>query len=370
MQDKPIYVTQPQLPPLEELLPYLERIWDSKVLTNCGPIHQQLEKALSEYLGVKYIALFANATIALITALKALDVKGEVITTPYTFIATTHSIKWCGSTPVFVDVDQDTFNMDPAKVEAAISERTAAILPVHCYGRPCDVDAIQEIADRHGLPVIYDAAHAFAVQDEGGSILRHGDMSVLSFHATKVFNTLEGGAIICKDAEMLDHINRLKNHGFVNQTAVDEIGINGKLNEVTAAYGLVLLTHIEKGFVSRRKTDQIYRENLSNIPGIRCASLCETVIGNYGYFPLLVENNYPLTRDQLFEALRDAEVYSRCYFYPLTSEFPMYTDLPSSSQLNLSVATRLSRKVICLPIFSDITEDQLFRVINVIKENG
>ena len=370
MKDKSIYVTQPQLPPLEELFPFLEQIWDSKVLTNCGPIHKRLEQALCEYLGVKHIALFNNATVALITALKALDVKGEVITSPYTFVATTHSIKWCDSTPVFVDIDPDTFNMDPAKVEAAINERTRAILPVHCYGNPCDVSAIREIADRHGLAVIYDAAHAFAVKDEGGSVLRHGDMSILSFHATKVFNTLEGGAIICNDVKIIERINRLKNHGFVDQFTVAEVGINGKLNEISAAFGLVLLSHIDNGLIARSRIDRIYRKCLKEVTGIRCIPLCETVVGNHGYFPILIENNYSLTRDQLSQALCDEGIYARSYFYPLTSEFPVYVDLPSSLPLNLPVATRISRKILCLPIYPEMTDEQLFQVINAIKNNS
>lgn len=370
MSVKPIYVTQPELPPLEEFIPLLEQVWDSKILTNGGPIHQQLEQALCDYLGVKHIALFANGTSALMTALKALDVQGEVITTPYTFVATTHSIKWSDSTPVFVDVEADTYNMDPAKIEAAITARTAAIMPVHCYGTPCDVEMIQEIADRHKLPIIYDAAHAFAVQDEGGSILRHGDLSILSFHATKVFNTTEGGAIICHDAKMLERINQMKNHGIVDQTTVDEVGINGKLSEVAAAFGLALLPHIENAIISRRSVDATYRESLQQVSGITCLPLSETVVGNYGYFPILVENSYTLTRDQLFQTLCEAEIYAKCYFYPLTSEFPMYADLPSSSASNLPNAMRISRQIICLPIFSDMTDNQLLQVITIIKKNS
>ncbi|MFW5450898.1 MAG: DegT/DnrJ/EryC1/StrS family aminotransferase [Methylophagaceae bacterium] len=370
MSNKSIYITQPQLPPLEEFIPLLEQIWDSKILTNNGPIHQQLEQALCEYLGVKHIALFANGTVALMTALKVLGVKGEILTSPYTFVATTHSIKSSSCTPVFVDIDPDTLNMDPTKLEAAINERTAAILPVHCYGTRCEVEAIQGIADQHGLPVVYDAAHAFAIQDEGGSILRHGDLSILSFHATKVFNTAEGGAIVCHDAKMLERINRIKNHGFVDQITVDEIGINGKLNEISAAFGLALLPHVDNGLTLRRNIDQAYRLELQDVLGITYVPLCETTTSNYGYFPILIENSYPLTRNQLYQSLCDAEIYVRRYFYPLTSECPIYADLPSSTSVNLPVATRVSRQIICLPIFSEMTDDQFSKVITVIKENG
>lgn len=370
MPKTPIYVTQPQLPPLEEFLPYLESIWESKILTNCGAMHQQLEKALCEYLGLDHIALFANGAVALMSALNVLGVTGEVITTPYTFVATTHAINWNGLTPVFVDIDPATFNLDPAKIEAAITERTTAILAVHCYGIRCDVDAIRAIADRYGLKVIYDAAHAFGVKDEGGSVLRYGDLSVLSFHATKVFSTFEGGAIVCHDPRMLERVNCMKNHGIVDETSVAEVGINGKMSEIAAAFGLVQLKHINKALVCRSRWDQAYRRILPEIAGISCMSVREPLTGNYGYFPILVEDTYPLTRDQLYEVLRDAGVYARRYFYPLTSEFPMYAGLPSATPANLPVATRMARQVLCLPIFSDMTQDQLSRVVKVIQENG
>jgi len=370
MPDKSIYVTQPQLPPLGDLIPYLEDIWDTKILTNAGPIHEQLEQALCDYLGVEHVALCANGSIALMVALEALGVKGEVITTPYTFVATTNAIQWCGNTPVFVDINPRTFNLDPNKIEAAINEHTAAIMPVHCYGAPCDVEEIQEIASRHGLPVIYDAAHAFAAQDNGGSILRHGDMSILSFHATKIFNTFEGGAIICNDSKMLERINRIKNHGFSDEMTVNQIGINGKLSEVAAAFGLALLPHIDSSIASRKNSDAVYRKSLKPISGIKCIPLVDTIIHNYSYFPVLVENDYPLTRDELYEVLRGAGIYARRYFYPLTSEFPMYKTLPSAAALNLPIATKLSQQIICLPLFPDMTNEQLSRITTIIIDNG
>lgn len=368
MQKSPIYVTQPSLPPLDEFLPLLKRIWESKVLTNGGPLHQQLENTLCEHLGVHHIALFNNGTAALITALKALGITGEVITTPYTFVATTHALRWSGLDPVFVDIDPATLNIDPAKIEAAITERTTAILPVHCYGTPCDAAAIKKIADAHGLHIIYDAAHAFGVRDDHGSILRHGELSVLSFHATKVFSTFEGGAIVCHDAEMRRRLNQMKNFGFVDEVTVDEVGINGKMNEVSAAFGLVQLAHMPEALNRRKHIDHVYRAALQDAAGIRLLPRSINPATNYGYFPILVEDAYPLTRDQLYLTLRNAEIYARRYFYPLTSEFPMYADLPSASASNLPIATRVARQVICLPTFPDMTEEQLARVIGVILQ--
>lgn len=267
---KNIYVTQPYLPPLEEFRPYLEKIWENKVLTNCGPFHQQLENALCEYLGVEHIALFTNATIGLVTALQALRITGEVITTPYSFVATSHSLLWNGIKPVFVDIDPDTLNLDPAKIEAAITPQTTAIMPVHCYGHPCDVDAIQKIADNYNLKVIYDAAHAFGVQCHSGSVLNYGDLSVLSFHATKVFNTFEGGAIVCPDAKTKNRIDQLKNFGHAGEVTVVAPGINGKMSEFNAALGLLQLKYIDEALARRKEVDLAYREGLKNVKGISC----------------------------------------------------------------------------------------------------
>jgi dTDP-4-amino-4,6-dideoxygalactose transaminase len=354
MQKKDTYVTQPTLPPLDEFMPYLQKIWDNKILTNGGPFHQQLEQELSEYLGVEHISLFTNATIALITALQALRITGEVITTPYSFVATSHSLLWNGIKPVFVDIDPNTLNLDPAKIEAAITSETTAIMPVHCYGHPCDVDAIQKIADNYNLKVIYDAAHAFGVQCHCGSVLNHGDLSVLSFHATKVFNTFEGGAIICRDAKTKLRIDQLKNFGHAGELNVVASGINGKMSEFNAALGLLQLKYIDQALARRKVIDLAYRERLKSVKGIHCLNDSGEKKANYAYFPILVGNDYPISRDELNQKLKDIGIYTRRYFYPLISDFPMYRDLPSTSKENLSVATEATQKVLCLPIYPDL----------------
>ena len=364
----PIYVTQPSLPPLEEFLPYLREIWNNKILTNGGPYHQQLEKALSDYLGVKYLSLFTNGTIALVTALQALRVTGEVITTPYSFVATAHSLLWNGIKPVFVDIDANTLNLDPVKIEAAITPQTTAIMPVHVYGHPCDVDAIQKIADNYNLKVIYDAAHAFGVQCHCGSVLNHGDLSVLSFHATKVFNTFEGGAIICPDAKTKQRIDHLKNFGFVDETTVVAPGINGKMSEINAAFGMLQLQHIDAALAQRRRIDVAYREGLRNVPGIRCLQDAGEKVANYSYFPLLVDAVYPLSRDALYQKLKDNNIYGRRYFYPLITDFPMYRGMISAHRENLPVATAAAQKVLCLPIYPALTEEDQQRVIDIIMQ--
>ncbi|MDK9704698.1 MAG: DegT/DnrJ/EryC1/StrS family aminotransferase [Sulfuritalea sp.] len=368
MSNKPIYVTRPFLPPLEEFIPYLQEIWDNKILSNGGPFHQQLEEALCEFLGVKHIALFTNGTIALVTALQSLRITGEVITTPYSFAATSHSLVWNGIKPVFVDIDPNTFNLDPARIEAAITPQTTAIMPVHCYGHPCDVVAIQKIADNYNLKVIYDAAHAFGVQDAEGSILRHGDLAVLSFHATKVFNTFEGGAIICPDAKSKVRIDQLKNFGFVDEVTVVAPGINGKMSEFNAALGLLQLKHVCLALASRKSIDAIYRENLKDVPGIRCLSRSEEVVANFAYFPILVQPDYPISRDDLYEKLKDNGIHPRRYFYPLISDFPMYRGLPSAQRENLPVATAAAQQVLCLPIYPGLTDDDQRRISQLIAE--
>lgn len=352
--NKPIYVTRPYLPPLEEFIPYLEKIWGSKVLTNCGPIHKQLEGALCEYLGVEHIALFTNGTLALVTALQALRVTGEVITTPYSFVASSHSLLWNGIKPVFVDIEPNTLNLDPAKIEAAITPQTTAIMPVHCYGHPCDVEVIQKIADNYNLKVIYDAAHAFGVEDAAGSILRHGDLSVLSFHATKVFNTFEGGAIVCPDAKTKLRVDHLKNFGFVDELTVIAVGINGKMSEFNAALGLLQLKYMDQVHARRKEIDVAYRERLKGVKGIRCLSDAGEKIPNYSYFPILVEAGYPIGRDDLYQKLKDKNIHVRRYFYPLISDFPMYRGLPSAHRENLPVATAAAQQVLCLPIYPDL----------------
>lgn len=364
MSDKPIYVTQPLLPDLQEFIPYLEKIWDNKQLTNSGPMHRELEARLAAYLGVEHIALFNNGTIALLTALKALRISGEVITTPYSFVATAHSLLWNGITPVFVDIDPVTLNLDPSKIEAAITPDTAAIMPVHCYGNPCDVDAIQTIADDYNLKVIYDAAHSFAVKDSGGSILRHGDLSVLSFHATKVFNTFEGGAIICPDAKTKKRIDQLKNFGFVDEVTVVASGINGKMSEINAAFGLLQLKHIEQALEQRNAIAQRYREALAGTQGIRLVT--DEAHGNNGYFPVLITEDYPLSRDQLYDKLREQGVHARRYFYPLISDFPMYRGLPSAHTDNLPVASHIASQVLCLPIYPTLSDEQQSGIIRLL----
>lgn len=363
----PTYVTQPFLPPLEEFIPYLQKIWDGKILTNCGPMHQQFEQALGEYLGVDHIALFANGTLALVTALQALRISGEVITTPYSFVATAHSLLWNGIRPVFVDIDPNTLNLDPAKIEAAITPQTTAIMPVHCYGNPCDVGAIQKIADNYNLRVIYDAAHAFGVRNQGGSILRHGDLSVLSFHATKVFNTFEGGAIVCPDAKTKQHIDHLKNFGFVDEVTVVASGINGKMSEVNAAFGLLQLKHFDDALTRRREIDDRYRELLARVPGIRCVDQGVKGSSNYAYFPIMVESDYPLGRDELYQKLREHNIYARRYFYPLISDFPMYRGLPSAQRLNLPAANEAAAKVLCLPIYPALPMEQVEFIAGLVK---
>lgn len=364
---KPVYVTQPYLPPLEEFIPYLQDIWDEKILTNGGPFHQKLEKALCDYLGVKHLALFTNGTIALVTALQALRVTGEVITTPYSFVATAHSLLWNGIKPVFVDIDSNTLNLDPRKIEAAITPQTTAIMPVHCYGHPCDVEAIQKIADNYNLRVIYDAAHAFGVQCHCGSVLNHGDLSVLSFHATKVFNTFEGGAIICPDAKTKQRIDHLKNFGFVDETTVVAPGINGKMSEINAAFGLLQLKHIEGALARRQDIDRTYRAHLADVKGIKCLGDSGEAVANYAYFPILVQPDYPLTRDGLYQKLKDHGVYARRYFYPLVSDFPMYRSMPSAQPSNLPVASDAAAKVLCLPIYPMLQSTDQQRVIDLVS---
>ncbi|MEY8688682.1 MAG: DegT/DnrJ/EryC1/StrS family aminotransferase [Leptothrix sp. (in: b-proteobacteria)] len=363
----PIFVTKPFLPDLGELMPYLEKIWANQILTNGGPFHQQLEKALCEHLGVEHISLFANGTLALVTALQALRVTGEVITTPYSFVATAHSLLWNGIKPVFVDIDPDTLNLDPRKIEAAITPQTTAIMPVHCYGHPCDVDAIQKIADNYNLKVIYDAAHAFGVQCHCGSVLNHGDLSVLSFHATKVFNTFEGGAIVCPDAKTKQRIDHLKNFGFVDETTVVAPGINGKMSEFNAAFGLIQLQHIDAALQRRAEIAARYRAELANLPGIRCVMDSGERVANHSYFPILIDAEFPVGRDALYTQMREHNIFARRYFYPLISDFPMYRGMPSADPSRLPVASEISRKVLCLPIYPTLSDEEQGRVIEVIR---
>lgn len=364
--ERSIYVTQPFLPPLEEFTPYLQQIWENKILTNGGPFHQQLEKELCRYLGVKYISLFTNGTLALVTALQALRVTGEVITTPYSFVATAHSLLWNGIKPVFVDIDPNTLNIDPTKIESAITPQTTAIMPVHCYGRSCDVEAIQKIADSYNLKVIYDAAHAFGVKYHSGSVLNHGDLSVLSFHATKVFNTFEGGAIVCPDAKTKQRIDHLKNFGFVDEVTVVAPGINGKMSELNAAFGLLQLRHVDTALARRKEIDDAYRAGINDLKGIVCLNGNLQDSTNHSYFPILVQNDYPLSRDALYQKLKDHNIFARRYFYPLISDFPMYRSMHSAHRVNLPVATDAAAKVLCLPIYPALTDDDVQQIVSLI----
>ena len=364
-----ITVTSPLLPDLEEFNALLKEIWDSKWITNNSRFHKQLEKELASYLKVPYISLFTNGTLPLITALQALRVTGEVITTPYSFVATTHSLWWNGIKPVFVDVDPSTCNLDPSKIEAAITPKTTAIMPVHCYGKPCDTKAIQEVADKYGLKVIYDAAHAFGVEVDGESILNAGDMSTLSFHATKVYNTIEGGAMVMHDEQTKKRIDYLKNFGFANETTVVAPGINSKMDEVRAAYGLLNLRQVDAAIEARRKVARIYREELRDVPGITFFEDMPGVRHNYSYFPIFVDaEKYGRTRDQLYFDMKSVDVLGRRYFYPLISDFSTYRGLPSATRENLPVAYRLADTVLCLPMHHALTDREIERIIGCIKK--
>lgn len=364
--DKFIPVTQPFLPPLEEFLPYLQKIWDSKLVTNGGPFHAQLEQSLCEYLGVEHLSLFSNGTLALITALQAMKITGEVITTPFSFVATTHALHWNGVRPVFADIDPVSMNLDPQKVEAAITPQTTAIVPVHVYGNPCEVEAIERIADTYGLRVLYDAAHAFGVRKNGRSVLQFGDMSVLSFHGTKIFNTFEGGAIICQDAKTKRRIDNLKNFGFVDEVTVIGPGINGKMNEVQAAFGLLQLQHMGHVMAARAQIAERYRSAFQNVRGLLLHEVPAHSTRNNSYFPIRITREFPVTRDTLYDALREKSIWARRYFYPLISEFPTYRGLPSAARANLPVAAEVSQQVLCLPIYPALdarTQDSIIDIV-------
>lgn len=362
-----ITVTSPLLPDLEEFHQELQRIWDSKWITNNGSFHRKLESALCEYLGVPYVSLFTNGTLPLLTALQALKVTGEVITTPYSFVATTHSIWWNGCRPVFVDIDPKTGNIDPDKIEAAITPQTSAIMPVHVYGKPCDTKRIREIADRHGLKVIYDAAHAFGVEVDGESILKAGDMSTLSFHATKVFNTIEGGAMVMHDAETKKQIDFLKNFGFAGETEVVGPGINSKMDEIRSAYGLLNLKQVDAAIEARHQVAIRYREALRGVEGISFFDDMPGVRHNYSYFPIFVDaERYGMTRDALYFKMKEQGILGRRYFYPLISDFSTYSGLESARPENLPNARKMADEVICLPMHHALSEDDISRVLDCI----
>lgn len=378
MDNKLITVTSPLLPNLDEFHEMLQQIWDSKWITNMGQFHKELEKALAEYLHVPYVCLFTNGTLPLMTALQALRITGEVITTPYSFVATTHSIWWNGCKPVFVDIDPATGNMDPDKIEAAITPQTTAIMPVHCYGKPCDTKRIQEIADKYGLKVIYDAAHAFGLEvpaeeyglpayDEKGmaGIMNAGDMSTLSFHATKVYNTIEGGALIVKDEKTKKRIDNLKNFGITDEVTVVAPGINGKMDEMRSAYGLLNLKQVDQAIANRQKVANIYREALRPIEGITFFDDMPGVRHNYSYFPIFVDaEKFGMTRDELYYAMKAENVLARRYFYPLISDFTTYKGLKSAGHENLPKAFAMAESVLCLPMHHALTDDELKRILS------
>ena len=366
---EPIYVTRPSMPPLSDYTRYLEGIWERKWLTNEGDLHRQFEAELCNRLGVKHLSLFCNGTIALLVALQALRINsGEVITTPFTFPATPHVLWWNRVRPVFCDIDPTTLNIDPKKIERLIGPETRAILPVHTYGSPCDVEVIQRIADTHGLKVIYDAAHAFGIRYKGRSILEHGDMSMLSFHATKLFSTIEGGALMSNSKEQKQRVDYLKNFGIVDEETVIGPGINGKMNEFQAAYGLLQLKMVDEEVQERRLLTLAYREGLRNIPGITFWEDAPDVESNYAYFPILIDSDrYGMSRDSLNSDLKAFNVYTRKYFYPLCSQFPCYSDLPSSNSLNLPVSERVASEVLCLPIYGALEERNVKIIADIIK---
>ncbi len=366
---KPILISSPILPDLDEFVESLKVIWERKWLTNNGEFHQEFEKKLAAYLGVEYVSLFSNGTLALISALQALRITGEVITTPYSFVATTHALYWNSIKPVFVDIDPVYGNIDPLKIEAAITPKTTAIMPVHVYGNPADVEKIDEIAETYGLKVIYDAAHAFDVKKNGNSILNFGDLSILSFHATKTFNTIEGGAIICQDAKTKKRIDYLKNFGFSDEVTVVAPGINAKMNEVQSAYGLLQLKSYEKQTEERQEIARTYCELLEDVKGIRCLHDIDGIKHNYAYFPIFVDaQKYPLTRDELYQKLKEHGIHGRRYFYPLISEFPTYRGLPSSNPDNLKIASKMTNQVICLPIYPDLKLNTIRAIARIITD--
>ena len=400
MDEKLITVTSPLLPDLDEFNELLKQIWDSKWITNNGNFHKQLEGALEDYLGVPQISLFTNGTLPLLTALQALRITGEVITTPYSFVATTHAIWWAGCKPVFVDIDPKTGNLDPEKIEAAITPKTTAIMPVHCYGKPCDVRRIKEIADTYGLKVIYDAAHAFAVEIpkneadykrafdetrnalepcasvkrgeqkvETESILNWGDMSTLSFHATKVYNTVEGGAMVMHDEETKRRIDYLKNFGFANETTVVGPGINSKVDEIRAAYGLLNLKQVDAAIAARQQVAIKYREALRGVDGVTFYDDMPGVKHNYSYFPCFINAKvFGMTRDELYFKMKESNVLGRRYFYPLISEFSTYRGLESADPKNLPNAHKMADSVICLPMHHELSDNDIERTLSFFKK--
>ena len=365
-RSKPIYVTQPVLPDFDTFVGKIAKLWETKILTNNGPFHEEFEDALKEYLDVPYLSLFSNGTMALIAAFQTLRIQGEVITSPYSFVATTHALYWNRIKPVFCDTDPIYGNLDHEKIESLITPDTTAILPIHVYGNPAKIEEIQKIADTYRLKVIYDAAHAFGIKYKNQSVLNYGDLSILSFHATKSFNTIEGGAVICQDKETKEHLHYLKNFGFADEVTVVAPGINAKMNEFQAAYGLLQLNDYDKQVAKRKEVALRYRKLLEDVVGIRVLSDNQGTTYNYGYFPIFVDDNYTLTRDELYTKLKENNIYGRRYFYPLISSFPSYRNLPSAHPSLLTNAQQLANQVICLPIYPELTTEEIDYIVNLI----
>ncbi|MCS7242341.1 DegT/DnrJ/EryC1/StrS family aminotransferase [Candidatus Caldatribacterium sp.] len=364
---KPIFVTRPNLPDLAELLPYLEQIWESRILTNNGPFHREFEERLKNYLQVPFVSLIANGTLALIVALQALRITGEVITTPFSFVATAHALRWNGITPIFCDIDADTFTIDPAKIEALITPRTTAILPVHVYGYPCHTEAIQDIADKYGLKVIYDAAHAFGVRRNGISVVSEGDASILSFHGTKLFTTFEGGAIVCKDEKLKKRIDYLRNFGFADEVTVVAPGINAKMNEFQSVVGILGLKIVHEEIANRKRVAEMYSSLLKDVPGISLPKQIPGVEHNHSYFPILIdEKSFGASREEVYHLLKQHHIFARRYFYPLISNLPPYRDLPSARKENLPIANRVAEQVLCLPMYGSLTKEEIERICTII----
>lgn len=370
MTKKPVYVTKPFLPPLEEFTALLAEIWSSGIVSNNGQFVRRLEAELCKYLGVEHLSLVNNGTTALSLAIAALDLNGEVITTPFSFVATAHALSWSGLTPVFVDIDPMTCNIDVEKIADAITDRTTAIMPVHCYGHPCEVETIDRLAQKFDLKVIYDAAHAFGVRRSGQSILANGDYSTVSFHATKVFNTFEGGAVISPDAERKRRIDLMRNFGFVDEVTVPVAGINGKMSEVNAAFGTLQLRYMDHILERRLSIEAVYRSHLKRVEGIRLFPPQSGVKGNGSYFPMLVEDSFPLSRDELYSALKESNIFGRRYFYPLISNLPKYESLASARPENLPVANHIADRILCLPIYAELSEFDQQATIDVLKGHG
>lgn len=367
MPNEPIFVTRPFIPPLSEFEPYLKEIWQNKWLTNKGPFHDKLENELCNYLGVKHICLFTNGTLALITALQALEIKGEVITTPFSFVATSHSLLWNGITPVFCDIDETTCNLDPEKIEALITPLTSAILPVHVYGTPCEIQAIDAIAKKHHLNVIYDAAHAFGVKQHDVSIVNAGDLSILSFHATKIFNTFEGGAIVCHSPEMKQRIDYLKNFGFADEVTVIGPGINAKMNEIQSAFGLLHLKYMDAIIQEREEINLLYREELMNVKGVQFFKDKEHTRLNRSYIPILIEEaHYGHSRDDVYTMLKENNIFSRRYFYPLITTFSPYNQLPGTQTGLLPIAEKMASEILCMPIYNGLEKNTIKEICQLI----